>query len=296
MDAKSNPSIVSAILARIRGRSDHDSIKAAMRSTGDITRMDGYANMLGCIERLRPLDAGGRLGKPYRVAVITHATLLKHRKVFQAAFQQGGSESMQYVYASTAAALLHLVSLLCAEAIILAKDASGSYTMTVNTDGVKELTGSIFVTRLDAFNMQADRQNFNAIVNESAPLVDDAALHESFIAAAAVVAAGVTGVIALVYIARDLVEKFFELRGTFSRWLEIQARFLEINAAAIGTARPAPRAKQEEYASRLRSLSDRIRVDDVDTERQAQRATSDNDRHLTAPSSLSPVGSAFQLV
>ena len=82
----------------------------------------------------------------------------------------------------------------------------------------------------------------------------------------------------ILYIARDLSEKFYSLRGTFSRWLEVQAGFLEMNAAAL--ERNVSRERQEKYAEKLKSLAERIRVDELDTEREASKAIEKDDREL----------------
>jgi hypothetical protein len=55
-----------------------------------------------------------------------------------------------------------------------------------------------------------------------------------------------------------------------------------MNAATVGSA--TAKAKQEEYASRLRALADRIRVDDADTERDAAKAIQRDDHALQADS------------
>ncbi len=53
-----------------------------------------------------------------------------------------------------------------------------------------------------------------------------------------------------------------------------------MNASTIGNAKPAARAKQEEYAAKLRALADRIRVDDSDTEVSATKSIQQDDIDL----------------
>ena len=272
--------LVGALLERLRRRSDHESIKMAMASRGDVTKMEGYQNLSGCLSRLSALDGGtGAMGRPLRVAQQAHAVLVRQRPVFAQAFQSGGSESVRLVYANAVAALWHLVSLLCVEAVSFVKSPDGTYSTVVNKNGAESLAGSVFVTRLERFNDAAGKYGFEQTVTETAQLVEQEAFHESLALRAGLV---VTGLIGLMFLARDLAEKFYSLRGTFTRWLEVQARFLEMNAATLGAAKQAPRAKQEEYAARFRSLADRIRVDDADTERSSVRAIQQDDQELEA--------------
>ena len=279
-------SVIKDVITRLRNMSDNEAIKASMKSNGDITKIDGYDNMVACLNRLKSLDNGGKLGRPYRVALNTHSALIKHRKIFTGAFKAGGSETMRLVYATTAAGLVHLVSLICAECVKMVKQSNGEYTMEVDKVGVDKISKSIFVTRLESFNERVNQASFTAIT-ESAVQIEDESLHESLIGIASVAMATVAGTTALVYIARDLLAKFYELRGTFSRWLMIQANFVEMNALALGTTKPTARARQEEYAERMRALADRIRVDEDDTERNTINAIATDDRRLAAIESRS---------
>ena len=286
MNANKLP-LVGALIERLRRRSDHEAVKAAMASKGDVTKVEGYKTMADCLNKLAQLDAGsGSLGKPFRTAQRAHGILLKQRPAFTHAFGKGGSEAVQLVYANAVAALWHTVSLLCAEGVTFVKGANGTYSPVANRGGVDALAGSVLVTRLERFVDAAEKYGFEQAVTEAAPLFEQEAFHEAIglIAGMTLAAAGIA---ALLMLARDLAEKFYSLRGTFARWLEVQARFLDMNAAAIGDGRPAARAKQEEYATRLRALADRIRVDDADTEREAVKAIQRSDQELSSEVSRS---------
>lgn len=279
--------LIGALLERLRRRSDHESVKAAIASKGDVMKVEGYKTLSECLTRLAAIDGGtGSLGKPLRVAQRTHAVLLKQRPAFAHAFGKGGSEAVRLVYANAVSALWHTVSLICAEGVTFVKGANGTYSPVANRSGVDALAGSVLVTRLERFVDAAEKYGFEQAVTEAAPLFEQEAFHEAIglIAGMTLAAAGIA---ALLMLARDLAEKFYFLRGTFARWLEVQARFLDMNAAAIGDGRPAARAKQEEYASRLRALADRIRVDDADTEREAVKAIQRSDQELSTEVSRS---------
>jgi hypothetical protein len=265
-------SMVGQLLDKLRKRSDHEAVKAAMESKGNITRMEGYANMQACLSRLIILDNGsGSLGKPLRVAKEVNQIFLKQQHVFEKAFQPTGSEALRFVYAQTVTALWHLISLLCSEGITFVKGLDGSYNPIVNKNGIDSLSGSVIVIRLEKFIELANKYGFESNMTEAAPIIEKEAFNEA-IGVLGGIGLAITGILALLMLARDLAEKFYELRGTFSRWLDVQAKFLEMNAASNASGRPEARVKQEEYASRLRSLADRIKIDDADTERSANIA------------------------
>ena len=68
MNANKLP-LVGALIERLRRRSDHEAVKAAMASKGDVTKVEGYKTMADCLNKLAQLDAGsGSLGKPLRTA------------------------------------------------------------------------------------------------------------------------------------------------------------------------------------------------------------------------------------
>lgn len=294
--------LVGKLIDRLKRRSDHEAIKAALQSKGDVTKMVDYQKMSDCLSALSNLENGsGSMGKPLRVARQTRDTLLKNRGSFTKAFHAGGSEGTQYVYASATAALWHTVSLMCAEGVTFVQGDSGRYSPMANKVGIDGMSGSVMITRLERFNDAAGKYGFEQTITEAAQLAERSDLHESIGGIIGMSVAVVMGLVALLYIARDLAEKFYSLRGTFSRWLDVQAAFLELNASVIGAGRPEARATQEARASKFRALADRIRVDDDDTEQQANRAIQHDDQQIeaegrrSAPTELSTAGAGYLL-
>jgi hypothetical protein len=262
--------VIGAVVARLRRHSDHESIKLAMASKGDVTKMKGYKNLEACLGRLNLIDGGtGSIGPALRTANDTRRVLLKKREIFVAAFKPNGSESVRLVYANAVAALWHLVTLLCVEGVKFVKEADGTYIPVANPS-----------TRLARFVESADKYGFEEVAGEAAVAAEKEELRESLIL---MVGAAITGLLAVLLVARDLSEKFYSLRGTFSRWLEVQAGFLEMNAATL--ERNVSRERQEKYAEKLKSLAERIRVDELDTEREASDAIKKDDRELDRMSS-----------
>lgn len=284
--------VIGAILAGLRRHSDHESIKLAMASKGDVTKMKGYKNLEACLAKLNVIDGGtGAVGPALRTANDTRKILLKRRESFVAAFKKEGSESVRLVYANTVAALWHLVTLLCAEGVKFTKEADGTYVPVANPSN--KVADSIFATRLTKFVESADKYGFESVVGDTAVAAEREELRESLIGIAG---AAILALLGVLYLARDLSEKFYALRGTFSRWLEVQASFLEMNAASL--ERSIPRERQEKYAEKLKSLAERIRVDEMDTEKETLEAIRKDDRELekVASSSAERPGSPVQLL
>ena len=271
-------SVVSTLLQRLRKRTDHELVQAAMASKGDVTKVTNYDVLKECLARLATIDAGsGSLGKGLRVARDAEEALRRNRPVFQAAFGPQGSEASRLVYAAAVVALWHTTTMLCAQAVDFTPDSAGRYTPVANRAGAAAVAASMPVTRLEKMVEQFGKNGFKDLVTERAALVEREALSEEFGTILTGIGLAVTGLAALLFLARDVVEWVYSLRGNTSRWLETQARFLDMNAASLGSDKTATRAKQAEYAQRLRALSDRVRVDAADAERETVRSIEASD-------------------
>jgi len=282
---------LAGLLADARRSSDHELVRSAMSSKGDITRITGYDNLEACIKRLKTIDAGkGAMGQGLTTVVRAHAVFTGHRADFQAAFAEGGSEAVRLAYANAATALWHVVTLLCAEAVSFdpPKGGRGTPVIGVNRGGAARVATLTPVRRLTEFCDQAEKSGFKRLIREDAVRAEyeAGALVEFFGPAAGLAAKAVTAVtgamgtvgtvatgvglaiaatIALVYGARWLAEYYYSTRGQVATWLETQATFLKTNATALGQG--SKREGQEKWAERLRRLADRVRVDADDAER-----------------------------
>lgn len=274
MDANSIP-LIGSLIERLRSRADHDLVKAATASRGDVSRVEGYVQLDQCISRLVNMDAGkGSLGRPLRAARGTRDALLKHKAAFASAFGQGGSEAMRLTYVQAVAALWYTVSMMCAQCVRLDKNPStGTYLMQVDPAGVETLSNSTPVSRLEQFVEASAKYGFAQNVAENAPIVEREALFCESNGAIATVVGGAAALLAIVYIARDLAEFFYRLRGSMSKWLDMQAKFLDMNAAQLQPGAADVRARQESYAARFRALADRLRIEAADAERSVGKSS-----------------------
>jgi hypothetical protein len=284
---KQREDIVS-LLSGAKKSAEHELVRSAMASKGDVTRIMGYDNLAACLQRLRTIEGGkGTLGKGFVVAQRAHAALLASRSELATAFGSGGSEGVRLTYANAACALWHIVTLLCAEGVsfVKPKDGRGDPQIQVNAGGAARIASLTPVKRLEEFCNQAEKHGFKDLVKqEAAKLEHGATVLVEFWGAIAIGMAVVAGLIALLSIARWLAEYYYNTRGQVSSWLDTQAAFLQANAAALGQGSPE-RAAQEKRVEQLKRLADRIRVDADDAERLA-KASREPDRAPT------PVGTA----
>jgi hypothetical protein len=93
---------------------------------------------------------------------------------------------------------------------------------------------------------------------------------------------------------RDIVAWFYRKRSSTASWLETQAAFLEMNAAALDPSKRVPREKQEQYARTLRALAARVKVDAAEAEREAAADIRSDDKALQGPAG--PSGGAPRLI
>jgi uncharacterized protein YegJ (DUF2314 family) len=94
--------------------------------------------------------------------------------------------------------------------------------------------------------------------------------------------------------ARDIAAWVYRTRTTTAGWLEMQASFLEMNAATLDPSKRIPRERQEAYAARMRSLASHIKLDADMAERDAVADIRADDRALQAPAG--PSGGAPRLI
>jgi hypothetical protein len=313
-----NLQIIKTLVDNLKITSDHEGVKKAMASKGDITKVEGYKTLAECLTKLSTLEytAGtGSLGKPLLVAKNTHISLLKHKDAFQASFKSNGNEATKLIYSVMTTSLFQLVSLICANGVTYVKALNNTYSPLINKNEIDKLSGSIAVTNLEKFVGIANKFGFKEAINECVQLIQDDALQESlyddtigFISKAAknisgsnvvdVIKKGVSSmpglvkvsaalavIVALLWAARSLAEWFYAERESYAKWLSVQAQFLEMNAIVVGQSRPEVRERQEKVAAKLRSLADMIKVDNADMEQRANKTINSNQMSINTSSS-----------
>jgi len=247
------------------------------QSKGDVTRVPGYKEMADALRWLQAIDvSAGKngLGAPLQTAKDAHHLLLSNKKAFQDSFR-GQAATGRYVYIGAVLALYGTVSLIIAECIDFEQVRGGTFEPVVKRPAVDNVMGSLPVTRLERFVARASKANFAQSLNETAPLIEQEVLTEMGVGLPAFMA-GAAIVTFLLWFARDMTAWFFAVRKRFSVWLELQARFLELNAARLSGARNAAAVqKQLEYATTFRSLADKVRVENAAGTREAEAEISD---------------------
>jgi hypothetical protein len=291
------------LVAGFRRRKDTDLAGAAMASAGDVSKVEGYQNLAKCLSQLSSIEAGsggGSMGAGLRAACDGHAQLVRHRDGFRKVFAPGGAESAKYIYAGAVMALWATTTMLCGEAVVYRPSGGSGLLMPgVDERGAAAVAASMPAVRLAGFAAAASSANFDRALGAMASVEKEALGEASFWSAAGFAAAagvasqigattalgasfgpvgafagvGLGLVLACLYGARDIAAYAYEKRTSMASWLQLQAGFLEMNAAALSPGMGETRQKQMEYAARLRQMADRIRVD-------LSAAQSDADRIL----------------
>jgi hypothetical protein len=297
---------VAAAVEGFRKRKDTQLARMATVSRGDVTKVEGYENLVACVGQLTALQSGygsGALGPALTAVQDALAGLLNHKKAFMASFNGEGAEAVQYIYVGAVMASFAAVSMLIAEAISFAPNPQTGYMMPrVDETGAGRVAKSILVARLTRFAAAAQRKDFEQAALAMASRAEEAAMAEAAwgdlaglatfagIGAAGaaltgvgvLVGAGIGLILGLLYAARDIAAYVYASRTKAAQWLELQANFLEANAAALQPGQRVPKETQMRYVQTMRQLADRIKIDAAEADREATAVSHDEDRALGA--------------
>lgn len=280
--------LVGAILRRIRKRGDFDAVKKLAKTNGDVRKVEGYKELVQTIESLSRLASQNvDMLKLVRTLMDARDMLLAN----QAAFAQGykdNTEATKLIYVTTVYNLYHTTALVAAECVSFQTNRLGTIEPKIDKEGIVSVQKSLAYRRLVDVVDTSKKYGFKQSITESAKQIEDTVLSESLIGVVGGIAAGAAIIAALLFIARDLVEYFFSIRNGMSKWLDMHAGFLRVNAAALGTDKEATKAKQLEYAAKFSALADKIRVESIDSQREAERAIADSDKYITAEVEKAP--------
>jgi hypothetical protein len=324
MAARNNAGVAAALIESLRRRADSNPFGAEiLASRGDFWAIPHAKDLTACQNQLLALEHShgtGSFGPSLQLAAEGLAALISHRPMFKAAFAAGESgRAAQEVYAGLVTAVWAATSLIIANCVSYAPSGSGGFLMPRgDADGAGKLTRLIPFQVLSRLVKAANSHGFEEALASAAGVQEAAALRESWgdaafdilqkasSAAPAVLGAlvsaakhpigivllSITALVAALYIARDMAIWVYQLRSSWSRWFEIQAAYLEANAAALDPSKRVAREKQEGYVQALRALSERIKVDAADAERGAAESIRIDDEHTSAPGP----GAALQLI
>lgn len=280
--------ISSAVFKFISDKTDHPAIKAAMSTSGDITKMEGYKDSVSAMSFLvNAATTTSFGGKPALKVKQSAALILNVAKIladdkshYQAAFRKGKTESksVQYIYAGVAAGIVYSASYIIAKCVDLQTMPDGTVRPVIIEERADEVLASLPISRLQRFYDAASKPSFKKVFNEAVEY-DAECLAESygFIGA---IAASVTIIAALLFVARDIITWIFSTRQQLSGYLAMQGTMLKLNASRLGQGNV--RKAQQGYADAFFKAADFVKVNTDSAEKAAIQTTELENRQIEA--------------
>lgn len=251
-------------------------------SKGDITKYSGYTSMLSVISILKTLSAKSNV-KINELDIIetSLSNIVGYRDKFEKGFQLD-KEFIILQYNSLVYACVESVSVVIASYVDYIKRPDRVDFGIVKDPKINP--GYLCLRNLSAFNESVKQGDFakvmSAVINagkQSFVGVDDIIVPTLIIG----------GVIALVPIIRELIFYFYYSRMRTSDYLKQQAAFLDMNKNNVQSANlPAAKKKevlkkQQDAAVLLNSLSDKIKVDRINTENKVNTEINTENKNWT---------------
>ena len=233
-------------------------------SKGDVTKYSGYKSMTSSLEQLRQIAISSNI-KIREIDIIETAlsNIVSYRNIFEAGFKLGKDFIILQYNALVSACVIGTSSLI-ASYVDYVKRIDKVEFKIINT---KISAGNVCINSLETFNKSVASGEFSKVTNS----VIKSGVVESVSASAAIgIGIGIIGgAIVLVSLIRQLIFYFHFSKQKLSDYLELQATFLEMNknnlkANSVGMSpdkRNAVMKKQDNLIRKLRSLSDKLKID-----------------------------------
>ena len=282
-DANAVTQFVSTKLFKnIENKSDHDLIREAMKTKGQIEKMPNYNEFIESIKvlQMRSLEQNAvNTKRILELFIKVRDTLQSNTKQFQDAFKTGDMESkaIQLTYASVVSALFISNSILIANVVDYVNDPVAIKKIMINDGRAADLESSLPIERLRKFLNISNDVKFKKFLNE-ATLFENECLNEYVGVIAAVAGTVVIGV-ALLSFVRDIVDFIFSSRQKASSWLKIQGNLLKMNAIKQNPNGNV-RKKQEEYSEVFYTLANKIKIESQYAEKSAMKEIKDSDNEI----------------
>lgn len=247
-------------------------------SKGDITKYEGYKNMVECLNVVKGLanDYGTKV-KELEIVETAINNIVNYRAEFTKGFLLGKSFIIL---------LYNLLVSACVEAtsIIISSYVDFVKTPTKVEYELIKVPGKLSHTSLDSlenFNATVKSGEFSKVMrtvcNDKENLLGSEVLVPAFI---------IIGIVSLVPIMRELTYYFYYSRMTTSEYLKHQAQLLEFNKTSVKNSNlPAQKKKdvlrrQAKVAETFLKISDKIKVDGVSTDKKVKTEIDRENRNI----------------
>lgn len=242
------------------------------RSEGKITKCQCYDTIKNALKFINQLSANTKCTKEVTEAVFTLNNALKNLEKYENEFNKAYKNKnlmLKYLYSSMGIALVHGTSLIVATCVDIVKNPRG--TTQGNFNGEVKLPKNHNLNALTQFNEMCSSSQLPKIFNKmnKTPMQESAigigaAIKTALVAGGAsgalLTVTGILGGILLtIFTIREVVFAYYYIRVSLSAYLEQLSDFIMMNQVGIEDSRT--KEKQENIAKKLRSLSERIAVD-----------------------------------
>lgn len=237
-------------------------------SAGDIEKCKYYKNTSECLSIIDEMYKKNNITDETLTVVKTAiSNMLKFRPQFMTGFKMK-HEYIMLTYNSLVMAIIDASTLLIRSYINYVTSADDTYRL-VNNDKKR---GVVVIDSLRSFNQASD----NGTMAQSLKYMLDSrqgAMKNNFIETNIVITGVIiAGLLSIVPIMRELIYFYYHSRVKIADYLKMQSDFLEMNKLAVQASNRPPQErkqivkKQEKVISDLRRASDKIMIDQVDTD------------------------------
>lgn len=265
---------------------DYDDVA---QSEGDITKIQDYATLKASIDLLQGMQSNLKEKiQDLDTVVSAHQNLMNNAGNFEQGFRVGNT-GVILLYNNMAMSLVCSVSFLISTTVDYVKEPVGDYSAHFRTNASSHRGfPTVMLDSLAKFNTLAVNGDLAKFFEVS---FSKRALVGSTVGVSAAVLIGVGVAFSIVPLIREAVYQFYHTRVKFSDHLRLQASFLEMNRAKLGSNKDMKKTaqKQETVMKNLQTLADKI---DVDQKNSTKRAENDIKRENNTISMNSPAVAA----
>lgn len=239
------------------------------QSKGDITKYAGYTSMRNIISLLRDLSQKSNVRiEELDIVETALANIVSYRELFEKGFIFQ-KEFIILQYNTLVYACVEAVSTIISSYVDFIKrpDRIEFTLLREKTRG-----GNLCITNLEKFNISVKQGDFSKVLNTVLNAGKQGFVGVNELIIPAFIIGAVLSVVPLI---RELIFLFYYSRMRLSDYLEHQATLLEIHKQSVeATALPAKKKneilkQQAQFISKLRHLSEKVKVDRITTETKA---------------------------
>lgn len=264
--------VVTKLFRDIKGKAFKCDFSIMDRSEGRITKCQCYDTLKNALKFINQLSNDAKCSKEVKEAVFTLNNALKNLEKYENDFNKTYKNKnlmLKYLYSSMGIALVHGTSLLVATCIEFVKNPNGVTKGKFN--GEAKLPKNHNLNALYQFNEMCSSSQLPKIFSKmNKTPVQESAIGIGAAIKTAIVAGGASGtlltisgiiggILLAIFTIREVVFAYYYIRVSLSAYLEQLSDFIMMNQVGIEDSKT--KEKQENIAKKLRSLSERIAVD-----------------------------------